>query len=347
MEATPHIHASAILPVLLHPGFVSADIVHMHCINGGYFSYLLLPFLAVKPLVWTIHDTLAVTANCLNAQYCSKWKTDDCCECPLDGGAKRADGVDRRQLLQRTKDNIMQLARFTPVAPSRWIEGMLRDSVFRGQDIRMIHNAVHTDIFCPRNKKEARRMLKLPQDKKIILFAAHGGLKNIFKGGKYLMDVLHLAAKQQQKWFIVEVGAGGVQTEYPIDGVTIPYVQEDKTMALYYAAADVFVSTSLSESFGLTVCEAQACGTPVVAFAVGGIVEIVEHEKSGYLVPMGDITTLYQRLKQVLETPALSERLSRYARSRTEQLFSVTMMGEKYLSLYAELLQKERQGNGG
>jgi len=333
----PHVHATALLPILLHPAFVSADIIHLHCINGGYFSYLLLPFLAVKPLVWTMHDTLAVTANCLQAQYCEKWKTEDCLDCPLDAATKKADGIDRRNILQKTKANILQTAHFTAVAPSRWIERLLKESAFKNQDIRMIHNGIHTDVFCPHDKKEARKLLGLPRDKKIVLFAAHGGLKNPFKGGKFLLDALRIAANKREQWFLLEVGAGGEKIEYPVLGMAVPYVQDEKRMALYYSAADVFVSTSLSESFGLTVCEAQACGTPTVAFAAGGITEVVEQEKTGYLVKVGDVETLFDRMKSVLDSPKLADAFAEQARKRAERLFSVTMMGEKYLRLYQEL----------
>lgn len=336
-DSIQHLHGTALLPLLLHPAFVSADIIHLHCINGGYFSYLLLPFLAMKPLVWTMHDTLAVTANCLQAQYCAKWKTEGCRNCPLDAAGKKPGSVDKRNLLQKTKEDLMQTARFTAVAPSRWIEGLLRESVFKQQDIRMIHNGIHTDIFCPQDKRVARRILNLPQDKKIVLFAAHGGLKNTSKGGQYLLEVIHLAAKRNENWFLLEVGAGGEKTKYPVDGLAVPYVNDEKKMALYYAAADVFVSTSLSESFGLTVCEAQACGTPAVAFAAGGIIEIIEHEKTGFLVNMGDVETLFKRLKLVLDSPQLEDGLAQNARKRAELLFSVTMMGEKYLQLYSEI----------
>lgn len=341
-DTIPHLHDAALLPVLLHPAFVSADIVHLHCINGGYFSYLLLPFLAMKPLVWTMHDTLAVTANCLQAQYCVKWKTEGCRECPLDAATRQPGGLDKRNLLQKNKADILQTTRFTTVAPSNWIEGLLKESAFKDQEIRMIHNGIHTDVFCPHDKQDARRQLNLPPDKKIIMFAAHGGMKNDFKGGKFLLEALKIAANKNEQWFVVEVGAGGEHTKYPVEGIAVPYVAEAKRLALYYAAADVFVSTSMSESFGLTVCEAQACGTPTVAFAVGGIMEIVEHEKTGFLVNVGDVATLYNRLKVILDSPKLATNLGVNARARAVRLFSAILMGERYLQLYRELLEAKR-----
>ena len=174
------------------------------------------------------------------------------------------------------------------------------------------------------------------------MFASHGGMLNPYKGGKFLMEMLQLASVNHEKWFLIEVGAAGPKTEYPVESVSIPYIGDEKELALYYSASDIFVSPSISESFGLMVCEAQACGTPVVAFSAGGIVEIVEHEKTGFLVHMGNVAHLYQRVKMVLESPKLAEGFGKNARNRVERLFSAKMMGRKYLQLYEEIVASQK-----
>ena len=152
-----------------------------------------------------------------------------------------------------------------------------------------------------------------------------------------MLEALKVAASKNDPWFLLEVGAGGEQTPYPVEGLSVPYIADERRLAIYYAASDVFVSTSLSESFGLTVCEAQACGVSTVAFAVGGIVEIVEHEKTGFLVNVGDVDTLYNRLKTILNSPKIAASFAVNARKRAERLFSAKLMGEKYLQLYREI----------
>jgi len=331
------IHSTALLPVLSHPDFLSADIVHLHCIDSGYFSFLFLPFLAVKPLVWTIHDTLAITANCLIPQYCMKWKVDNCKCCSLDAGHESISKIDKRHLLQNCKASILKATHFTAVAPSKWIEGLLRTSIFNGQDIRMIYNGIDTHIFYPQDKMRARKVLNLPVDRKLLLFVSHGGLNNGIKGGKYLLEAFKLALSKNENWMLICVGAMDPDIERSDAVITIPYVDSPQTMADYYSAADVFVSTSICESFGLTVSEALACGTPIVAFAAGGVPEIVEHGKSGYLVKVGEVNTLYLRIKEILETPVLANFFGLHARKRAENLFSVEQMGERYLELYGEL----------
>ncbi len=165
------LYSAALLNVLEHPLFEQADILHLHCINQGYFSYLLMPFLAVKPLVWTLHDPLAFTAGCLNTDFCDGWKTRSCSNCPLD----RRNGGRPRQLLQNIKSGLYKLTDFTVVCPSAWLEKQARESILPNRDIRLIYNGIDTDLFKPGERTELRSKLNLPGDKNIIMFAAHGG----------------------------------------------------------------------------------------------------------------------------------------------------------------------------
>lgn len=340
-EMIPHIHATPLLPFLTHPAFATADIIHLHCINRNYFSYLLLPFLAAKPLVWTIHDTMEVTAGCLRAQHCEKWKTEYCAQCPLDDSEHLPGSLDKRYMLQKYKELILQTTRFTAVAPSRWMEGLLRESPFCHQDVRLIYNGIDIETFFPEKKQKARQILGLPQDRKIVLFVAPGGVLNEMKGGKYLGEVMFQAKQRGEDWLLMEVGIVSEQIQRPFETLLVPYVTDPQMMALFYAAADVFVSTSLSENCPLVVMEALACGIPSIVFPVGGSAEIVEHDHTGFVVSMGSVNDLYAKLKLLLDSPQLAAEFGLNARKRAEALFSVKMMGEKYLRLYSELAAKK------
>lgn len=331
--------SNALMPVFFHPFFREADIVHLHCINGGYFSYYLLPFLGGKPLIWTMHDTLAMTANCLHPHRCDQWKESYCDNCPLDQQLPEGQLRLQRKFMQELKEKIIQTMSFSVVAPSQWLEGLLRESIFKSQDIRMIHNGIHTDVFFSRNKQKMRQELGLPADKKIILFAAHGGFQSAMKGGPFFLQALQMIQEHSEDSFVLEIGGTGKRPEVlpHIQMQSIPYVQDAQLMAKYYAAADVFVSTSLSESFGLTVCEALACGTPVLAFAVGGIPEIVEHGKNGVLVPLGNVELLARRLGEMLVHPEFLQRAGMHGAKNVKESFAVEAMTKKYLELYKEV----------
>lgn len=99
------------------------------------------------------------------------------------------------------------------------------------------------------------------------------------------------------------------------------HLPHEKTVE-HYRAADVFVSSSLSEAFGIPVIEAMAAGLPVVASSVGGIVETVEKGKTGFLVPPGDSQALAEAISSLVEDRELRERLGAAGRERALKLFS-------------------------
>ncbi len=101
-------------------------------------------------------------------------------------------------------------------------------------------------------------------------------------------------------------------------------------------AFDVFVMPSLMEGLGLSVMEAQACGIPVVASSIGGLVDLIEDGRSGYLVPVNDPAALANRVIEVLRNPRQSKVMAQQARLNIEQHFSAEMMLKQTLEIYEQ-----------
>ena len=330
----PDTFSPQLLAMLQHPVYKAADIVHLHCTNGNYFSYLLLPYLAQKRLIWTFHDTLAVTAGCLQPHLCDHWQTGYCADCPQDQGQPSG-----RSRLQHLKESIVGLADFEIVVPSDWLEMIAAQSIFQQKTIHRICNGIDTDVFRPENKRTARRKLGLPENRFILMFAAHGGILNDMKGGRYLIDVLKRLQQVYPEVVFLHVGGPGEgrPKDVTLEVINYPYIDDQKQMARLYAAADVFVSTSLSESFGLTVCEAMACGTPVVAFAAGGIVDVLgKDNRAGCLIPLGNTERMAKALMEAVEHPKEMAEAGKSAAKRARRLFSNKNMCEKYEKLYGK-----------
>jgi glycosyltransferase involved in cell wall biosynthesis len=102
----------------------------------------------------------------------------------------------------------------------------------------------------------------------------------------------------------------------------------------------VFVQPSIYEGFGLAALEAMASGLPVVASATGGLPELVEDGVTGFLVPVGDVDTLTNRLGRLLEDEELRVRMGQAARDRAREHFSGAAMGAKIAQVYDRLLAK-------
>jgi N-acetyl-alpha-D-glucosaminyl L-malate synthase BshA len=102
----------------------------------------------------------------------------------------------------------------------------------------------------------------------------------------------------------------------------------------YVAAADLSLITSESESFCLSILEAMTFGCPTVATAVGGIPEVIEHGKSGLLVPFGDAEGLAREVETLIASPRLRSTLGRAAQTRARDLFTADRVVPAYVDLY-------------
>ena len=104
--------------------------------------------------------------------------------------------------------------------------------------------------------------------------------------------------------------------------------------------AQIGVLTSSSEGMPVALMEAAACGVPVVATAVGGVGELVEHGLTGLLVPAGDDAALADALEQLLTEPDTARKMGKAARLRAEELFSVHREVDALLALWDRILER-------
>lgn len=105
-------------------------------------------------------------------------------------------------------------------------------------------------------------------------------------------------------------------------------------------AANVLLLPSETESFGLVALEAMASGVPVVATAVGGLPEVVEHGKTGFLAPVGDVDKMAEYTIRILADCALCRTLSRQARERAISNFDYHKIVPQYKDVYKRVLNK-------
>ena len=117
-------------------------------------------------------------------------------------------------------------------------------------------------------------------------------------------------------------------------------LRDDTTLALAYAAADVFVVPSLQDNLPNTVMEALACGTPCVGFNIGGMPDMIEHQQNGYLAQPYETEDLAQGIAWVLEDQKRGDRLSQRARAKVEQAFTLQHQAAQYFELYQSLTNK-------
>jgi glycosyltransferase involved in cell wall biosynthesis len=136
---------------------------------------------------------------------------------------------------------------------------------------------------------------------------------------------------------------GASRPQHPQDfGMKVHYIgrlHDEISQVLLYSAADVVVAPSMQENLSNTVMESLACGTPVVAFDVGGMPDMIDHQLSGYLARPFEPNDLADGIKWVLENEQRHLALSGNARNTAIGRYALPVVAQRYLKLYQNILK--------
>lgn len=214
-----------------------------------------------------------------------------------------------------------------------------------------IHNAVDWEKFRRLEDRarvdEFRRELGLdPGD---LAIGALGSMEPI-KGHRYLIEALPRIRERFPAARVVIAGFGPLRPELERRaaelglGESVLFPGDVAQPALLYNGLDVFALPSLAESLPLVVLEAIACGTPVVASAVGGVPDLVLADRTGLLVPPGDVAALADAIVRMLEDRERRERFTAQALEHVTRNYSPEKFVERHAQLYRRVIEAKRQG---
>lgn len=316
---------------------INPSIINTHWINNGYiFIETIAKF--TQPIVWTLHDLWAFTGGCHYNEDCSRY-TQNCGKCPQLQSWHDWD-ISRWEWQRKAK--AWKNLNLTIVTPSSWLAKCASSSsLFQNLQIKVIPNGLDIQQYRPINKQVARNLLNIPQDKQLILFGSLQATSDKRKGFDLLQDALVSLSKSGWKDKLEVIIFGASEPKYPPSfGFKSHYLgtlNDELTLALVYSSADVFVLPSRQDNLPNTVMEAMACGTPCVAFNIGGMPDMIEHQKNGYLAQTDKGEDLAQGIKWVLENQERHDKLSYYSRYKVEKEFTLESQANRYLSLFNEI----------
>ncbi|MFV9504778.1 MAG: glycosyltransferase [Oscillochloridaceae bacterium umkhey_bin13] len=315
------------------------SLFHLHWVSAGMLALSSLSALG-RPVIWSLHDMWPLTGGCHYDQACGRF-TQGCGACPQLGSHRRHD---LSSLTYAQKAHHYRRTNLTVVALSSWMADLARRSPLLAEArIVQIPNGLDLTCYRPRQRLAARDLLGLPPEQPVILFGAMLSQDARRKGVHLLAEALQrlraFLPPEVQPMLVTFGGHSASQEQtagFPLHALGV--LQDDLTLALLYAAADLFVAPSLQDNLPNTVMEAAACGIPCVAFRLGGLPDLVLHQQTGYLAELLDATDLAQGMVWLLTDPERRATVGRAARAHIEANFELGMVVQRYQSLYHEVV---------
>lgn len=307
--------------------YTKADVIHLHWVNAGMVNIRHLSKIN-KPIVWTLRDMWPLTGGCHYSLDCEKYKIG-CGTCPQLASSNVKDlshFVLKRKLKYLPK-------RLTAVGISNWITGEAKKSLlFKDLTCLTILNNIDTDDFHKIDKVIARQILGITSEKQIVLCGSTN-LKDFYKGFQKYLDALQYLDPEKVLLCFFGRFDKSLVIEYGFEYKSFGYLNDNISLNLVYAAADVFVAPSIQEAFGKTLAESQCSGTPVVCFDATGPKDIVDHKVTGYKAEPFSSKDLATGINWVLQHQQ-PESLAQAARNKVLREFDNQVVAGKYMALY-------------
>jgi glycosyltransferase involved in cell wall biosynthesis len=343
----------------------SPEVVHCHNLHGGYFDLAALPRLSRRaPLFLTMHDAWLLSGHCAHSFECERWRTG-CGECP-DLTIYPSLEVDGTVENWRRKQAIYRQSRLYLATPCRWLMDRVHASILAAGIVesRIIPYGIDLDTFCPGEKPAVRSQLGIPQDARVLLFAANGIRQNIWKDYRTMRSAVHEVGHRAGGPPVLFLALGDSAPPEQVGQAEIRFIPHQSSaadVARYYQAADIYLHAARADTFPNAVLEALGCGLPVVGTAVGGIPEQVrglrqggfpaevgnihaEDRATGFLIPLGDAGTMAQALARLVDDEALRAQLGRNAAMDARLRFRAERQVQDYLGWYEEVAARRRSG---
>ena len=281
---------------------INPDVVHLHNLHGYYVNIeMLFEWLAAHDckVEWTLHDCWAFTGHCAYFTYakCAQWKTQ-CAHikqhCPqLDTYPKTYSRTSCSWNFDQKKRlfNLVPTERLKLITPSQWLANLVGESFLAKYPVEVRHNTIDTAVFKP-TPSDFRERYGIG-DRFMVL-----GVACPWNERKGLNDFLRLASELDfNEYAIVLVGLNDKQLQNcPANVVGIKRTDSREDLASIYTAADVLFNPTNEDNYPSTLLEAQACGTPVITYNVGGCAEALSLASSAAVSSFNEAIALIERL---------------------------------------------------
>jgi len=313
---------------------INPDIIHLHNIHGYVINFpLFFEYIKTKniPIVWTHHDFWAITGHCSHffSINCKKW-LNGCDKCELIKEYPKS-FIDKSNRNYKLKDYYFNLPdNIFHVAVSDWVGNFLKESFIKNKDIVTIPNGVDINTFRPISN---RSLESIPDDKFVIM-----GVASQWRSGKGFKHYMELSKRLKQDEIILMVGLNQKEMGILPDNIIgLPLITSQEQLSRLYNRANVVLSLSSAETFGMTIIESLACGTPVIVFNNTAPTSIVE-DGVGFVVKNNDVDDVYNEIRIIKSSG--DEKYKEKCRSLALRKYDRRICCESYMKIYEKLIAR-------
>lgn len=293
------------------------------------------------PWAFVAVDYSTLGGGCHFPLDCDNWKTG-CGNCPAFGSHDANDRTHRNFLYRQSVLERLNV--------SLCCNTFMRDNfyskspLYADKPIEISYNLIDENVFCPRDVIATRRSLNLPEDKFILLFGSQQ-LYDPKKGMEYLFKALEmfhdsLAEDDRKRILILSVGRTkeDISKYIPFDYENRGFVPID-VLSNLYAAANVFVCPSVFDPGPMMINQALSCGTPVVAFNSGGMLDVKQFADVGYVARLKDAEDLAEGIRHVFSMKENEyDALRHTCRETALKMTSKHAVASRLLSIYSKMV---------
>lgn len=272
------------------------------------------------PASFVMHDLWLATGRCCYLGGCSKFKSNCDAACPSATEYPAMNPEQIESAFEHKLNVISKPRKLVVMANSQWTKEIAEQSAITSKAVlKTVKYGFPTHVYKPRDQKLSRELLGLPQDAFIVLFAS----VNVAEERKGLRHLFEALNRLQLKNLVpVCIGHAHDHADLYPGTITMGYVDDPRRSALIYSAADIFVGPSLQEAFGQVFIEAAACGTPSIAYPVGGVEDAMEHGVTGSLASFVHPKALADEILKLYSNGEYRRQLGVWARIEVENEWS-------------------------
>jgi len=311
-----------------------ANIINLHWV-ADFLDYTSFFRKNKKPVIWTLHDQNPF----LGLEHYSE---------TLLGISENGYPM-KRELLSIEKrkheefTNIKRSAldlveNLTIVAPSVWLaEEAQKSMVFKKFKTKVIPYGLNSNIFKPLDKVFCREILNIPINRTVILFVSES-ISNKRKGFEFLERAFEQL--KNDDLILLSIGSKNERLTEKNNHRELGHISDERLLSIVYSAADVFVIPSLMDNLPNTVLESIMCGTPVIGFPVGGIRDMIQDGKNGYLAKEISVPDLTKSIERFLNDTNAIDR-DKIRRDAVKK-YDLSVQANAYIELYKEIYKNSK-----